>query len=121
MLASVQGLPSLTILSTIDVDFDLEIQGPNGLSEGLGIGVMIPRTDATILGRERHDKFHLSGYGISGMAGINFNFLNHFFIQTEYKAGYINMQDIKTGFTDADNGQQHFFFGQYNLLFGYIF
>ena len=39
MLASVQGLPSLTILSTIDVDFDLEIQDPDGLSKGLEIGV----------------------------------------------------------------------------------
>jgi hypothetical protein len=89
-----------------------------GLTEGLGVGFLIPRTDATVLGRKRHDEFHISGYGISAVLGLNFKFYRYFFIQTEYKAGFINLQGIKTGFDPEDKAQQHFFFGQYNINFG---
>ncbi|MBL0024048.1 MAG: hypothetical protein IPO98_03060 [Saprospiraceae bacterium] len=91
------------------------------VKEGFGLGVLVPRTDATVLGREKHDKFHVSGYGFNIMFGVNIKFFNHFFIQSEYKAGFINMQNIKTGFSELDKAQQNFYFGQYNILFGYQF
>ena len=58
------------------------------LTEGLGVGVLYPRTDTTLLEQERHDNFHLSGWGISVGAGLNITFLKHFFIQTDYKIVY---------------------------------
>ncbi|MGB4959260.1 MAG: hypothetical protein WBO36_07280 [Saprospiraceae bacterium] len=87
-------------------------------TEGLGVGLLIPRTDATVLGRERHDEFHISGYGVSAVIGLNFRLYRYFFIQTEYKAGFISMQDIVTGYTEADKAQQSFFFSQFNISFG---
>jgi hypothetical protein len=52
------------------------------------------QTNATLLGKERYDDFHVSGYGTSLKAGLNLTFFKHFYIQGELKGGYINMQDI---------------------------
>jgi hypothetical protein len=66
------------------------------LTEGVGVGLLYPKTNATLLGKERYDDFHVSGYGTSLKAGLNLTFFKHFYIQGELKGGYINMQDIRT-------------------------
>ena len=88
------------------------------LTEGFGLGVLYPRTDTSLLGKERHDDFHLSGWGISAGAGLNVTFLKHFYIQADYKIGYINMPDIKTSLNAADSASQSFYFFQNNILIG---
>jgi hypothetical protein len=89
--------------------------------EGIGIGALIPRTNTTLLNNKRYDQFHLSGYGLSAVAGINFEFFTYFFIQFEGKLGFINMPDIRTTEFKVDRASQHFFFFQYNGLFGFRF
>ena len=37
-------------------------------------------TNAKLLGKERHDDFHVSGYGTSIKAGLNVTFFKHFYI-----------------------------------------
>ena len=37
----------------------------------LGIGLLYPKTNTTLMGQERHDDFHISGFGSSLKAGIN--------------------------------------------------
>ena len=91
------------------------------LTEGLGAGILFPRTDATLLGKERHDDFHVSGYGVSAKVGLNITFYKHFFIQTELKGGYINMPDIRTTNTSADSASQQLLFFQKIIAFGGIF
>ncbi len=88
------------------------------LNEGVGLGIMLPRTDATLLSKVRHDAFHLAGWGVSGVVAANIEFWRVFFIQSELKAGYINMPDIRTTSSDADKASQQFFFTQFNVLFG---
>ena len=66
------------------------------LTEGLGAGILLPKTNTRLLGKDRYDEFHISGFGISAKAGLNFTFFKHFFIQTEFKGGYIEMNDIRT-------------------------
>jgi hypothetical protein len=39
------------------------------LTEGVGVGLLYPKTNATLLGKERYDDFHVSGYGTSLKAG----------------------------------------------------
>lgn len=90
------------------------------LTEGLGYGILVPRTDATVLGKQRHDEFHISGYGFSADAGLNFTFFKHFYMQTEIKAGYINMTDVMTTYND-DHAQHHFWYGETIVSFGGIF
>ena len=88
------------------------------LTEGIGMGVLYPKTDTTLLGNERHDDFHLSGFGVSAGFGLNITFLKHLFIQTDVKAGYINMSDIKTSLNPLDSASQSFLFLQNNILIG---
>ena len=85
---------------------------------GFGVGMLVPKTDATLLGQERHDKFHLAGYGLSLKAGLNITIFKRFFIQSELKGGFINMPYIRTTHSKEDGAKQNFFFFQRNILFG---
>ncbi len=89
-------------------------------THGVGMGLLYPRTDATVLGKERHDEFHVSGYGFSVDAGLNFTFFKHFYTQAEIKGGYINMTDVRTTYTN-DHAQHHFWYGETIVSFGAIF
>lgn len=89
--------------------------------EGIGAGVLYPKTNAKLLGKERHDDYHLSGFGISAKVGLNFTFFKYFFIETELKGGYIDMNDIRTTSSSNDTASQHFFFLQRIIVFGGIF
>ncbi|WP_264523606.1 MULTISPECIES: hypothetical protein [unclassified Flavobacterium] len=91
------------------------------LTEGVGVGLLYPKTNTTLLGKERHDDFHISGYGLSAKAGINLTFFKYFYIQGELKGGYINMQDIRTTQSSEDRASQDFFFLQRIIAVGGIF
>ncbi len=91
------------------------------LTEGIGGGFLYPRTNTTLLGKDRYDEFHVAGFGLSAKAGLNFTFFKHFFIQTELKGGYINMQDIRTTSSSSDHAEQHFWFLQRVIAIGGIF
>jgi hypothetical protein len=91
------------------------------LTEGLGFGLLYPKTNTTLLGKERHDDFHVSGYGTSIKAGLNITFFKHFYVQGELKGGYINMQDIRTTQSTEDHASQDFLFLQRLIAFGGIF
>lgn len=100
--------------------WDMDVFQVN-LYEGLGFGALVPKTNATILNRKRHDKFHLSGYGIHALQGLNLTFFKHYFIQVEVKEGYINMPDIRTTYSSTDSASQSFFFIEPTIMFGGIF
>ena len=91
------------------------------LTEGFGVGFLYPKTNTKLLGKERHDDFHISGYGTSLKAGLNITFFKHFYIQGELKGGYINMPDIRTTISTEDSASQDFFFFQKVIAFGGIF
>jgi hypothetical protein len=90
-------------------------------TEGLGFGFLYPRTDSSLLGKPRHDDYHVAGIGISAKAGLNFTFFKYFFLQTELKGGYINMYDIKTTFSNDDKATQNILFFEKTIAFGGIF
>lgn len=91
------------------------------LTEGLGFGLLYPKTNTMLLGKERHDDFHVSGFGTSAKVGLNITFFKHFYIQGELKGGYINMQDIRTTQSTDDKASQDFLFFQRIIAFGGIF
>lgn len=91
------------------------------LTEGVGFGIIYPKTNTTLLGKERYDEFHLAGLGTSVKAGLNVTFFKHFFIQTELKGGYINMYDVRTTASKKDKAMHDFFFGETVIAFGGIF
>jgi len=87
-------------------------------TEGLGVGLLYPRTNTVLLGKERHDDFHISGYGVSARVGLDFTLFKYFFIMPELKAGYINMGDIRTTQSAADSASQSFSYFQTTIVFG---
>ncbi len=91
------------------------------INEGFGLGFLYPKTNTTLLGKERYDEFHVSGYGTSIKAGINLTLFKYFTIEGALKGGYINMQDIRTTQSKSDSASQSFFFGETILAFGGIF
>ncbi|GIZ07699.1 hypothetical protein [Flavobacterium sp. UMI-01] len=91
------------------------------LNEGVGFGILYPKTNAKVLGKERHDDFHVSGFGTSLKAGITITFFKHLYLQGELKGGYINMNDIQTTASATDTASQDFFFFQRILALGGIF
>ena len=88
---------------------------------GAGFGFLYPKTNAKVFDKPRHDDFHVSGWGTGVKAGLNFTFFKHFFIQTELKGGYINMQDIRTTGSTNDKASQDFLFLQKIIVIGGIF
>lgn len=91
------------------------------LTEGFELGVLYPKTNTKLLGKERHDDFHVSGYGTSLKTGLNITLYKYFYVQAELKGGYINMQDIRTTISPEDKAAQDFFFLQRIIAFGGIF
>ena len=88
------------------------------LTEGIGAGLLFPRTNTSLLGKERYDEFHVSGYGVSARVGLDFTFYKYFFMMTEFKAGYINMSDIRTTQNKADSASQSFGYIEPTIVFG---
>ena len=91
------------------------------LTEGFGAGLLYPKTKSILLGNDQHDEFHVAGYGFSGAVALNFTFFEHFFLQSEFKVGYINMPDIRTTSSKVDKASQSFTFYQLNIVFGGTF
>jgi hypothetical protein len=87
-------------------------------TEGGGFGIMLPKTNSRLLNNFRHDNYHVSGFGLAAIFGLNIEFYQRFFLQGEIKAGYINMPDIRTTQFDADKASQQFSFLQSNILIG---
>ncbi|MFV0419897.1 MAG: hypothetical protein ACK5KT_14350 [Dysgonomonas sp.] len=90
----------------------------NGLVGG-GAGFLMPRSNVTMMGNERHDAFHLAGFGLNGKAGLDVNLWNLFFLRSEVKEGYINMPSIRTTVSSDDKAHQAFWFAEWTYTFGF--
>lgn len=91
------------------------------INGGFGFGLLYPKTNTTLMGKERYDEFHISGYGTSVKAGLNLTIFKYFTIEGVLKGGYINMPDIRTTANTSDSASQEFFFAETILAFGGIF
>lgn len=91
------------------------------LEEGIDVGVLMPKTNTTILGNKRYDQFHVSGFGMSVSGGLSLTFFKRFFIKTDFKYGYINMNDIRITNDSTEKASQHFTFTETSYTFGYRF
>jgi hypothetical protein len=87
---------------------------------GVGVGFLLPKTNAKLLQNERNDDFHLSGWGAHMKTGFELSYSSYFF-RSEVKLGYIDMPDIRTTQFTSDSASQHFTFTELNFLFGSYF
>lgn len=91
------------------------------ITEGIGGGFLYPKTNATLLSKERYDDFHVSGYGISLSAGLHLNFFKYFYLRGDLKGGFIDMNNIRTTKNTVDSASQSFFYFQRVISVGGIF
>ena len=91
------------------------------LTEGIGGGIIFPKTNTTLMGSERYDEFNVAGYGLSAKVGLNLTFWDNFFIQSDYKVGYINMDNIRTTASESDSASQDFNFFEATFMLGFRF
>lgn len=80
-----------------------------------GGGIVVPKTNSTIMGKHNDDRYAISGYVIGVEPGIRYNFLKNFFALASVKGAYANF----TKFRIADGyGKQKWFSLQFNLMAG---
>jgi hypothetical protein len=88
---------------------------------GAGAGPVIPRTDARVMGFGLNNRFHRAGWGISTKFGLKLDVLKHFFLQTEFRTGFIKLNDILISNDAPDRAKQNIVFGEWNLVGGWYF
>lgn len=77
------------------------------METGLGVGLMIPRTDVKLFGVGENNFWNFAGYGVSLKAGLKFHFTKKFYLQNTTKIGYTNLSAIHTtGRNDIDEASQ---------------
>ena len=91
-------------------------------SYGGGLGAIVPKSNVTLMGFERSDRFHLAGFGLDARTALSFVVWRHIVGQVEGKFGYINLPDVKTTLNNKpDKASQDFIYGQVDFGIGYTF
>jgi hypothetical protein len=82
-----------------------------------GAGVVIPKTDVTIMGKQLDNRFHVAGYVISAESGIRYYPTRKLFLELTGKGGFANYTNVLT----IGNGRanHHFWYGEVIGLIGY--
>lgn len=88
------------------------------LVSGIGTGLIIPRSNVTLMQFDRFDEPNIAGFGFAAMGGLNFELLQRLFIQFEAKAGYLNLPNVRTTHDKTDGAKQDFCFLQLNMVLG---
>jgi len=83
-----------------------------------GGGVVLPKTNSTILGKFKDDTYNIAGYVLALEGGLRYNLLKFFFVESSLKGAFANYTHILI----ADGtGHQHWFSGQFLLMAGFQF
>lgn len=83
-----------------------------------GVGLVNPKTNSTILGNHRDDRYHISGYVIGLESGLQYNFLRYAFVSGSFKGAFANYNHF---LIDKGWGRQKWFSAQLIYLLGLQF
>ncbi len=82
-----------------------------------GAGIVVPRSDVTIMNHRLDNVYHVAGYIISGEAGMRFYPLRNFFLELNAKAGFANYLNVLT--VEGGRARHSFWYGEIIGLVGY--
>ncbi len=83
-----------------------------------GGGIVLPKTNSTIMNMHRDDTYNVAGYVVALEGGFRYNLLKNFFVESSLKGAFANYTHILI----ADGtGHQHWFSGQFLLMAGFQF
>lgn len=92
------------------------------LETGLGVGLIIPRTDVRFFEEGKNNALNVAGYGVSVKAGFKFYMNRGLFLQYTSKLGTSNLTNIHTtGRNKFDKASQKISFIENFLAIGYQF
>jgi hypothetical protein len=80
-----------------------------------GAGLVIPKTNSTILGKHYDDQYAISGYVAGVEPGLRYNFLKNFFVSASFKGAFANYRKFRIA---EGYGSQSWFSAQFNLMAG---
>jgi hypothetical protein len=84
----------------------------------VGGGIVLPKTNSTIMNKHRDDTYNVAGYVVALEGGLRYNLLKNFFVESTVKGAFANYAHILI----ADGtGRQHWFSGQFLLMAGFQF
>ena len=88
----------------------------------VGLGVVIPKTNATMhmIGQTRNDEFHLAGWSVGAGAGLEVDMTKSVFLRSAYKIGYVDLPDVVTS-ARGDKASHHFTYNELLIAVGYRF
>jgi hypothetical protein len=89
---------------------------------GLGVGTIVPRTDAHLFGSGRNHYWNIAGWGANAKIGLQINILKWLFLETDFKTGYVQMLNVHTSnHYDIDKAKQNVVFFENNWMLGFRF
>ena len=88
---------------------------------GFGAGALVNRTIVTFFNAKQDNLWHTSGVGVSGKAGLMFDFAKYLFLQADFKTGYTYLPDIRTTGRTGDKAKQSIGFAQFTAVIGFRF
>ena len=80
-----------------------------------GAGVVNPKTNSTIMGVHRDDRYHISGFVTGLESGLRFTLFKNFIATASYKGTYASYSDF---LIYGGRGSQKWFAGQFNYMVG---
>jgi hypothetical protein len=80
-----------------------------------GIGVVNPKTNSTIRGTLRDDRYYISGYVMGIESGLRFHLGKHFFATGSFKGAFANYNHFLIA---GGYGKHKWISGQLNYLIG---
>ncbi len=85
----------------------------------VGAGVVIPKSDITLMGNQLDNKYHIAGYIVNGEMGSRFFITRNLFLEANVKAGFANYLNVLT--VEGGTARHNFFFAEVIGLLGYDF
>lgn len=84
-----------------------------------GAGVVIPRSDVTILGKRMNNRYHIAGYIMSLEGGARFYPVRNLVLEMTLKGGYADYLNALT--VEGGTAIHHIYYGELIALVGYDF
>jgi hypothetical protein len=88
---------------------------------GVGIGVVVPRSDVRLFTVGQNNYWNLAGAGASIKTGLRLNLTKLLFFETSLKGGYTDLWDVHTTGRSVDNASQAIWFGEWFWALGFNF
>jgi hypothetical protein len=85
---------------------------------GIGIGVVVPRSDVRLFTVGQNNFWNLAGAGASVKSGLRLNLTRFIFFETSLKGGYTDLWDVHTTGRSVDKASQSIWFGEWFCALG---